>query len=214
MFAPVDVGPPGELRQFDLDPKASEGANSRLRGESGRTLDTGTLDGGCHQGSAGRDPVYDNDCMRPVFDFHGMVGQKRVCSYLSRLTDGARARGRVAPSLLLVGPAGHGKSSLAAAYARRIGTQCREFKKGRSLKNPALVAELQQVEHGDVVRPTGAGKRTHDRRRSPMQPRMSFGAPHERFPCPGGLGPGQFRGEMVLPTDLSSRTYLYQVWWR
>src|SRR5262245_66559912 len=42
------------------------------------------------------------------------------------------------------------------------------------------------------------------------EPRMSFGAPLERSPCPGGLLDQDSRSGSVLSTDLSSRTCLYQ----
>src|SRR5262245_49059021 len=51
MFAPATWVTQGELRQFGLDTRATGGANSRLWGESARTLNTPMLN--THPGSGG-----------------------------------------------------------------------------------------------------------------------------------------------------------------
>ena len=55
---------------------------------------------------------------RPPKRFHEFIGQRRVISHLSRLTDGSKARGKPAPSFLLVAGSGQGKRALAEAPAR------------------------------------------------------------------------------------------------
>lgn len=89
--------------------------------------------------------------MRRVFEFNGMVGQKRPCKHLKSFAEGARKRGVVAPSVLLAGPAGYGKTSLAEAYGSEIGTKFRPIKRGRDVTSDVIVSELRSVEAGDVL---------------------------------------------------------------
>jgi Holliday junction DNA helicase RuvB len=54
-------------------------------------------------------------------DFHGFIGQNRTVARLRQQIAGARARGEVCPSILLIGPSGVGKTQLAGAIAKEQG---------------------------------------------------------------------------------------------
>jgi Holliday junction resolvasome RuvABC ATP-dependent DNA helicase subunit len=58
---------------------------------------------------------------RPAKTFASFVGQSRIVRTLKQLVDGSQANRRAVPDILLVAPAGLGKTSLAMALARYAG---------------------------------------------------------------------------------------------
>lgn len=58
---------------------------------------------------------------RPPKSLSSFIGQSRVIDTLRQLADAARLRGVPLPHLMLIGPAGHGKTSLAVGLARYLG---------------------------------------------------------------------------------------------
>jgi Holliday junction resolvasome RuvABC ATP-dependent DNA helicase subunit len=60
---------------------------------------------------------------RPPKTLASFIGQARVVSTLKQLVDGSRANGHPVPTILLVAPAGLGKTSLALALARYAASQ-------------------------------------------------------------------------------------------
>lgn len=87
---------------------------------------------------------------RPIHDFHGMIGQKRLRTYLVQQIAGAKVRGHPCPSVTLVGPAGVGKTSIARAIGSAFGTRVHELH-GRDLTAEQLLRVLQAANHADVV---------------------------------------------------------------
>ena len=60
---------------------------------------------------------------RPPKTLASFIGHARVVSTLKQLVDGSRANGHPVPTILLVAPAGLGKTSLALALARYAASQ-------------------------------------------------------------------------------------------
>ncbi len=79
------------------------------------------------------------------------VGQERLKEQLSLLLDGARRRGGSADHILLSGPPGLGKTSLAGIVAAELDADLRTTS-GPALERPGdLAAILTNVEAGDVL---------------------------------------------------------------
>jgi Holliday junction resolvasome RuvABC ATP-dependent DNA helicase subunit len=83
--------------------------------------------------------------------FNDFVGQGRVVRHLSRLIAGAKQLGRPCPSLLLIAPAGHGKTSLAGAVAQEYGTELHLLFAGEDVRVADLSGHLLSLKHADVV---------------------------------------------------------------
>jgi Holliday junction DNA helicase RuvB len=79
------------------------------------------------------------------------VGQREVKEHLSILLDAARKRGLAADHLLLAGPPGLGKTSLAGIVATELGVGLR-ITSGPALNRPGdLAAILTNLDEGDVL---------------------------------------------------------------
>jgi Holliday junction DNA helicase RuvB len=87
---------------------------------------------------------------RPPKAFHEFIGQTRVMQYLVRLIDGAKALGRACPSLLLIAPAGTGKTTLGQAIAAEYGSDLYTLLAGKDTRAADLCDILLQLKHGDV----------------------------------------------------------------
>lgn len=79
------------------------------------------------------------------------VGQRRVKEQIGLILDGAKARGASADHLLLSGPPGLGKTSLAHIVASEMNAALR-VTSGPALERPGdLAAILSNIEEGDVL---------------------------------------------------------------
>ncbi len=79
------------------------------------------------------------------------VGQSEVKEHLAIVLEAARKRGEVCPHLLLTGPPGLGKTSLAHIVSNEMVAQIR-VTSGPALERPGdLVAILANLEEGDVL---------------------------------------------------------------
>jgi Holliday junction DNA helicase RuvB len=87
---------------------------------------------------------------RPQKNFEGFIGQRDVIRSLERILAGAQRTRIPLPHLLLVGPPGYGKSSLASAIAKACSTSLLEIPS--TAVTPHGVAEvLVQMRGRDVV---------------------------------------------------------------
>jgi len=95
------------------------------------------------------DEVYGASLRPRTFDEY--VGQHRVVDNLRIAIDAARGRGDVLEHVLLYGPPGLGKTTLAALVARAMGANFRPTS-GPTLEKPKdLVGILTSLEDGDVL---------------------------------------------------------------
>jgi Holliday junction DNA helicase RuvB len=79
------------------------------------------------------------------------VGQESIRSTLGVAIEAARARGDVLDHVLLSGPPGLGKTSLAQIIAREMGVQCRKTQGPAIERGGDLAAILSDLEQGDVL---------------------------------------------------------------
>lgn len=87
---------------------------------------------------------------RPEF-FDDFVGQDDIVSHLSIMIDASRQSGRVLDHILLAGPPGLGKTSLAGIVAKEMGTHI-YITSGPALDRPGDVASiLSNLSDGDVL---------------------------------------------------------------
>ncbi len=87
---------------------------------------------------------------RPPADFHQFIGQRRVVGHIERLIEGAKKAGDPCTSMLLTGPAGSGKSTMAAAIATAYGSQLHTLLAGTDTKPVDICRILCELKHGDV----------------------------------------------------------------
>lgn len=87
---------------------------------------------------------------RPAAAFHRLVGQRRVVGHVRRLIVGAKAHGDSCASMLLTGPTGSGKTTMAAAIAADYGSQFHVLLAGADTKPTAICRVLSELKHGDV----------------------------------------------------------------
>ncbi len=79
------------------------------------------------------------------------VGQEAILNTLGVAIAAARERGDVLDHVLLSGPPGLGKTSLAQIIAREMGVQCRKTQGPAIERSGDLAAILSDLEHGDVL---------------------------------------------------------------
>lgn len=79
------------------------------------------------------------------------VGQESILNTLGVAIEAARARGDVLDHVLLSGPPGLGKTSLAQIIAREMGVQCRKTQGPAIERSGDLAAILSDLEQGDVL---------------------------------------------------------------
>jgi Holliday junction DNA helicase RuvB len=83
--------------------------------------------------------------------FEDFVGQRKAVSRIEKLIEGGMALGKACPSLLLVGPSGYGKTTLAEAIARRSGTELHLLLAGADTRAADVCQLLSAAEAGDIV---------------------------------------------------------------
>lgn len=87
---------------------------------------------------------------RPLPNWHGFVGQNTVVSSLRAHARGAKRQSVILPHIALGGPSGVGKTHLARAAAKEMGTKCHEFYSSRSSKKWDLASRLSMVKRADI----------------------------------------------------------------
>jgi len=99
---------------------------------------------------AGEDERHFEASLRPerLVDY---VGQESILNTLGVAIEAARARGDVLDHVLLSGPPGLGKTSLAQIIAREMGVQCRKTQGPAIERSGDLAAILSDLDHGDVL---------------------------------------------------------------
>ena len=100
--------------------------------------------------ATGEDERYFEASLRPerLVDY---VGQESILNTLGVAIEAARARGDVLDHVLLSGPPGLGKTSLAQIIAREMGVQCRKTQGPAIERSGDLAAILSDLEQGDVL---------------------------------------------------------------
>lgn len=88
---------------------------------------------------------------RPAPRFHHFIGQRRVVQHVLRLIDGAIALADAFHSMLFVGPAGCGKTSMAKAIAAEYGSQFFCFLASGDTKPREICEVMHDLRHGDIV---------------------------------------------------------------
>ena len=83
--------------------------------------------------------------------FSDIIGQSRVVHLLSKWLQGAVAVGETLPSLLLLGPSGNGKTTLARALALEYGTEFISLHANSKMKPAQLMDALRQLEFGAIL---------------------------------------------------------------
>ena len=87
---------------------------------------------------------------RPLPNWQGFVGQNAVVSSLRAHARGAKRQSVILPHIALGGPSGVGKTHLARAVAKEMGTTCHEFYSSRSSKKWDVAYRLSLVKRADV----------------------------------------------------------------
>lgn len=88
---------------------------------------------------------------RPLKEFEGFIGNERASRTLRDMVYGAQLRGCRLPHILLAGPPGHGKSSLAKALARSMADVEIHMLDCTTLTAEGLAEVLRGVKFGDIV---------------------------------------------------------------
>ena len=88
---------------------------------------------------------------RPATTFHQFIGQARAVGHVRRLIAGAKTHGDACTSMLLAGPSGTGKSTMAEAIAADYGSQFRVLLAGSDTTAAAICRVLSELKHGDVL---------------------------------------------------------------
>jgi len=88
---------------------------------------------------------------RPETKFNGFIGQRRSVAYLERVIRGAKMRAVLCEPLVLIGPAGFGKTSLAKAVAAKYGSDMLSIFASCDTKASEIHAVLREVRHGDFL---------------------------------------------------------------
>jgi holliday junction DNA helicase RuvB len=83
--------------------------------------------------------------------FNDFIGQRRIINHASRLCQGARIAGKTFPNMLLIGPSGHGKTSLARAVSIEYGSNLRPVFAGKDFRPVDLCTLLAELEPADFV---------------------------------------------------------------
>ena len=88
---------------------------------------------------------------RPIFTWHGFVGQRDIVASLAEHARGAVQKAETLPHVLLGGQSGVGKTHLAKAVAADMQTGFHEFCCSRQAKKIDVAEKLAGVKKGDIV---------------------------------------------------------------
>lgn len=88
---------------------------------------------------------------RPLTTFHGFCGQRSLVKTLRAHCSGAVQKNIPVPHILLGGPSGMGKTHLARATAKELGTTCQEIYSSKDVRKFKVAELLATVKKGDIV---------------------------------------------------------------
>lgn len=88
---------------------------------------------------------------RPPFSKYGLIGQRRIISYLDETFSGSLAARETAPAILLVGPAGCGKTTLAQGLAAYFKGKCKIVIAAKDVTPVVVCGLLSAIEFGDTL---------------------------------------------------------------
>ncbi len=89
--------------------------------------------------------------LRPLPDWHGVVGQTEIVRFLRKQVRGAKLLGRPLEPMIFGGGSGLGKTTLACALAKELGSKAHTLLGGRGLDLVQLAEQIEALEAGDLI---------------------------------------------------------------
>ncbi|MEA2327810.1 MAG: holliday junction helicase RuvB [Thermoanaerobaculia bacterium] len=88
---------------------------------------------------------------RPPFSKYGLIGQKRIITYLDEMFEASLAARETAPATLLVGPQGCGKTTIARGLAEHYKGRFKTVVAAKDVTPVILCGWLAGIEYGDTL---------------------------------------------------------------
>lgn len=88
---------------------------------------------------------------RSIESFHGFCGQTAIVGSLREHCSGALAKGTPLPHICLMGPSGMGKTELAKAVSKEMGTTCHSLFASPATKRWQIAETLKKLNNGDIL---------------------------------------------------------------
>jgi Holliday junction resolvasome RuvABC ATP-dependent DNA helicase subunit len=88
---------------------------------------------------------------RPPFSKYGLIGQKRIITYLDEMFEASLAARETAPATLLVGPQGCGKTTIARGLAEHYKGKFKTVVAAKDVTPVTLCGWLAGIEYGDTL---------------------------------------------------------------